>query len=244
MPKRRRKKKTISAKAQRAWFHYSMKLLKSQLNANQYVIGLDISLHSTGISVLDLTGRLVHSQTTKNSGDSYSEILGRMADTFYDIFERYPPAIIAYEEPTVAGPKNFHSFRALSYATGVMFACKRKTGAILIPVNNTQVKKFETANHKADKELIIDSLNQRGFNFSYDQDDEADATVLAIIARTIYVYLSKYRSIKFNEKYVIESLNKLVSYKKEVIVALFGSGKILKENRGEDVFVSIQKLIP
>jgi len=156
-------------------------------NGNQYFIGLDFSLTSTGICVVDNNQRLLHHEaisTTARTGTT-RERLKLIADRIETVFRNFPPRIIAWEDVTVSN--NIQSMLDLARVSGMIFrimtvAAKRDGYEIpyCVLANVKTLKKVAAGEGGADKDDVLDAVRERwGHDFS--TDDEADAFGAAVV---------------------------------------------------------------
>ena len=144
------------------------------------VMGLDLSLSSTGVVVLGLDGQLLHhtSITTKTRG---MERLWYIRSQVADICTKHRPCLIAIEGYS-RGARNGRE--EAGELAGIIKLMLFRNNVPYITPSPMQNKKFATGTGKAEKNQVMLAVFKR-WGFSAKTDDEADGFSLAVIALTI-----------------------------------------------------------
>lgn len=146
-----------------------------------HYVGVDQSLRSTGVVVLDADGSLLHSWAIRPTGLRGAERLLYIRRSI---------------EPHLS-PEHRAAMEAYSYgSTGKLFELGELGGVIkmtmlergvpCVTVAPAALKKFLTGDSQASKGKIGVILKER-FNLCFNSDDEADAFGLARIARALHL---------------------------------------------------------
>lgn len=150
------------------------------------IVGLDISLTSTGIAILrgDQRPLTTHVGRTGRRGETFRERSERIATAANQILDYVPDSSIV----VIEGP----SYRSVSTSTWdraglwnmIMTQCFSRgcTVGVIPPVVN---KKFLTGTPTATKTLMV-LCASRVFGKSLETDDEADALALALMGAHHY----------------------------------------------------------
>lgn len=163
------------------------------------IIGIDASLTSTGVAVIDGTIRTERIQSRKAGPDRLIEIRDRV----YKIAEGAD--IVVIEGYAYASGHSAHQMGELG---GVIRVLLREMELKVLEVSPGQLKKFATGKGNADKMAIAVAVLKR-WKKEFTCHDEADAFILAMIGQA-------YR----------KGGNDLTAFQAEVIFALAnGTGK-------------------
>lgn len=146
-----------------------------------FVLGLDVSMNSTGWAVLSVKGgivRLVNSGVIKaNTKHNHGQRLRRQRDVFHDLQTKYEPKYVAKE----AG------FTRHIKATQVLFKAYGMTeeffNGALDEYAASTIKKVVAGNGKASKEDVEVAIRERlglDEDFTFRSDDESDAVGVAL----------------------------------------------------------------
>lgn len=152
----------------------------------QHYVGIDPSITGTGIVILEPEGRLIHSERIPDKG---SDLFDRVAHIVCRVLklaeihrkrnrDLHEGFIYAIETPTRTPNLQVTAMLcALAYAL-------RYNGAYghILNVNPIHTKQYATGNAKADKALVMKCV-LRDWGFDTDDDNVADAYILAQIAR-------------------------------------------------------------
>nr|BDD45016.1 crossover junction endodeoxyribonuclease RuvC [Bacillaceae bacterium] len=146
-----------------------------------HVLGLDVSMNSTGWAVLSVekgTVRLVDSGIIKaNTKHNHGQRLRKQRETFTEIVERYQPKYVARE----AGfSRHIKSTQTLFKAYGV---AEEFFNGEADEYAASTIKKVVTGNGKATKEAVEKSIRKTlnlPIDFEFKSDDESDAIGVAL----------------------------------------------------------------
>lgn len=147
-----------------------------------YVLGLDVSMNSTGWAVLsyeDGVVRYVDSGIVKaNTKLSHGRRLKNQRAKFEEIIDRYPPTYVARE----AGfSRHIKSTQVLFKAYGVAEEFFAEND--LVEKAASTIKKVVAGNGKASKGQVEDAVREQlglGEDFEFQSDDESDAIAIAL----------------------------------------------------------------
>ncbi|WP_033829068.1 crossover junction endodeoxyribonuclease RuvC [Bacillus andreraoultii] len=147
-----------------------------------FVLGLDVSMNSTGWAVLGVKGqavRLVDSGIIKaNQKQPHGKRLRKQRETFKAIIEKYRPKYVARE----AGfSRHIKATQTLFKAYGV--ADEFFAEDDLVEYAAATIKKVVTGKGRATKEEVesaIRKLLNLPDSFEFQSDDESDAVAIAI----------------------------------------------------------------
>ena len=143
------------------------------------VLGVDPSLRATGLFLLEdghVIGQAV--STGKMRGPAR---LVYIRDALCEMLEPNRPVLVAMESYSYGSIGKVFEIGELG---GVLKVALYERGVPLILVAPVQLKKFVCGNTKAEKQGVIDAVNQElGLSLTPQQNDVADAAGLALIAR-------------------------------------------------------------
>jgi len=174
------------------------------------VVGLDLSLRSTGVCVNDiahnhLTGILLEEKKLLGAA-RLSSIRHRILDTLYT----YRPSLVAIEGYSFGSMNRLADIGELG---GVVQVELQELHIPFIVVSPKMLKKFVTGSGSASKETVIKAVASR-YGYVTGSDDIADATALAKFAEVYITQDSSYRSeLAAVKKFTLEKKQK-VRYKK------------------------------
>jgi len=143
------------------------------------VVGLDLSLTSTGIAVNPLDGR-IDVQKIKSTGkktDSWAQRLTRIQDIARRVeFQVGRDALVILEAPSYGSSTGSQHDR--SGLWWEVFLRLATSGSTVVPVEPTKVKKFATGKGNADKDKVLAEVVRRYPDIDVDGNDTADAVAL------------------------------------------------------------------
>lgn len=146
------------------------------------VMGVDTSLRSTGIGIVDALGSSfapIYKGTIKNKpGTPLSACLSRLQQRIRELIEEYRPQAVAIESVFYA--KNAKTAMLLCHARGTVIA---QCAAMAIPVFEYEARRVKSAiagYGNADKEQMQRMVRSLLNLPELPQNDEADALALAI----------------------------------------------------------------
>lgn len=146
------------------------------------VLGVDASLRSTGVGVLDAAGSrmtAVHYGTIKNPpGRPLSACLVRLQDEIAKLIEEHHPEVVAIEGVFYA--KNVKTMLILSHARGAIIAQCARAGLPVYEYEPRRVKMAVAGYGGAQKEQIQKMVKTLLGLREEPQNDAADALALAI----------------------------------------------------------------
>jgi crossover junction endodeoxyribonuclease RuvC len=148
------------------------------------VIGLDLSLTSTGVAVAE-AGRIVHTQAVKSTGKR-GDALTERERRIYDIVNRVQAAVLRHDARLVViEAPSFGSVGGSAHdRSGLWWGIVRMLGLRNIPVAQvapTQRAKYATGNGRAEKKVVHAEAKELYGLLSACTDDEGDAAILAAI---------------------------------------------------------------
>ena len=149
------------------------------------IVGLDISLTSTGLVVLE-DGVMIFNKAikSKNEGKTVEERLNRISEIIDELKANIHNKNI---DVIVIEGYSFGSRVGMAYTIGELGGIARWEfrGYKMFEIAPTQLKKFITGKGKCDKNLILKEVYKR-YNVDFDSDDIADAFALAMIYWTLH----------------------------------------------------------
>lgn len=148
---------------------------------NKYYVGLDLSLTGTGMVAISQDGTILFKTTIKNKLRG-EERLQFIRNEILDMVERFPTARYCVEGYAM-GIRTGQSF-SIGELGGVIKLLLWEQGKIFHIVSPTSLKKFILGKGVGDKDMVIMNVFKR-WGFEAKTSDEADALVLAMIAREI-----------------------------------------------------------
>ena len=146
------------------------------------VLGVDASLRSTGVGILDAAGSRmtsVYYGTVKNAaGRPLSSCLLYLQDEIDQLIRKYEPQVIAIESIFYA--KNVKTMMLLSHARGAIIAQCARLGLPVYEYEPRRVKMAVAGYGAAQKEQIQKMVKTLLALHEEPQNDAADALALAI----------------------------------------------------------------
>lgn len=149
---------------------------------NEYYLGLDVSMNSTGWAVLSFDGssiKYVDSGIIKaNTKQSHGLRMRKQRNVFEEIMTKYPTDNVAREAGFSRHIKSTQILYKIYGVTEEFFAENN-----LVEIAPTTIKKLVTGNGRADKDQIEFFVRDKivlpdGFEFQ--SDDESDAVAIAL----------------------------------------------------------------
>lgn len=197
------------------------KTLPRPLPPEGSILGIDLSLTSTGIAALSFPGRelvLLESFKTKANGHYWLRI--------HSIYEKMAsvlktrPLLVCYEDYAFASPYNRERMGELgAQLKRALF----ETGVPAMAVAPVQLKKFVAGQSHMPKDMIVKEVLKR-FGVDAATDDEADAYALARIAyEAVAMATTRYdairNGIKSDKKFVKDgSWKKMPAFRSQVLL--------------------------
>jgi Holliday junction resolvasome RuvABC endonuclease subunit len=156
-------------------------------NGNEYYIGMDFSLTSTGVVVLDKYGNLMHNESIATSAKdgTTAERLQMVVDKLDRVFRDWPPRGVAWESINVG--THIKSLMDLSRVSGAMFRVMHEHSQgdydtpYLLMCNVSTLKKAAAGVDAKKGHMLMEVLDKWGHKMG--TDDEADAFVAAKLAQ-------------------------------------------------------------
>ena len=174
------------------------------------ICGIDSSERSPGICFMDCSGVVLYSERIKLTSSTVSR--RQRANLWFDrcleLMKLYKPDVVCYEEVNVAN-NGISGVRSTSRSHGSFYAAinvylkeeKVDKNILYIPVNVGVVKGWATGDGKAEKDLVVDCINDR-FELELKSDDIADAIACASLGCSILKVSKSYISDGFSSKSV------------------------------------------
>ena len=169
------------------------------------VIGLDLSLSSTGCFIINKNGRSGFEIKTKP--DKFSSIFERVdyiTSKIMKLIEEENPDLIIMEDYFVGG-RNPQTSLMLSVLGTIMRWKILDSGREFLTAAPNHIKKFETGNGNAQKDVIIKSVFKK-HNYDTNSNNVADACSISYLG---YSYLEYKNGKKDFMKYELEVLKQL-----------------------------------
>jgi len=140
-------------------------------------IGFDLSLSSTGFAVVTDKGVLLDSGVIKSKQKGVKRLL-EITEKVISLFVRYEPILICIEGYGFAS-----NTVAWSAELGGHVKCElEKAGATYLIVGPNQLKKFVTGKGAGKKNIVMMHAFKK-YGIEFDDDNECDAFILAMIAQ-------------------------------------------------------------
>lgn len=178
----------LTTKAKRATVDYTLRYINERFNKTpDYIMGIDLSLSSTGVVILDSDMNIVHHEAveTSTADGAYKYRCKKIYDLLSKVVNKYQPKLIGYEQINVY--KNVQAAHALSLVKGQLYSVLDGSDlldAFIIPMTTSQIKKIGRGVGTGDKNLMLKDVLVR-FGENFDSDDEADAYCAAVGACAI-----------------------------------------------------------
>ena len=147
-------------------------------------LGIDLSLSATGIAVVGCG--VAYCKTVCSSPREFANIYDRidhMRDSVLDFICKYNPEMICIEKPIISTQK----IRGNDALIALGFEVRRsmvKNENPFYDVHIQHVKMYATGKGTAKKEEVMAAVSAIGINPG--DDNQADAVMLALMARSIY----------------------------------------------------------
>lgn len=149
------------------------------------VVGLDLSLTSTGFALIEANG-YIHVDTVRSkgsTGDSLRQRHARLHDLAARIVDQVPTVShVAVETPAYGGTSGSHHDRSGLWWL-VIDKLHQRGSRRIIEIPPTSAKKYATGKGSASKAEVLTHVIRRYSEVEFDNDNEADALVLAAMYR-------------------------------------------------------------
>ena len=151
------------------------------------VVGLDLSLVKSGITIVKDNGTVLFSGLIKSkpSGDSYLAETKRLIKITEDIIEKIDPFLPHHGDilVTIEGfAFGIRNTTALTQLAGLSYLIRAKLTELEIPfiiIQATTLKKFITGSGKGEKDMVMMAIF-KNYGFEALGNDQADAYGLAV----------------------------------------------------------------
>lgn len=149
------------------------------------VIGLDLSLTSTGVAIADPLGTFTSNVKSKSLGSTWDDRRMRILNADLAIMKNVSERadLVVIEGPSYNSKSTSDHDRA-----GLWWSVYRSVVARGVPVMvvaPTQVKKYATGKGNANKDAVLAAVVRRYLDIEVTGNDQADALVLAAIGRRL-----------------------------------------------------------
>lgn len=168
-------------------------------------MGIDQSLTGTGLCILE-DGKIVLSRliaSKKKGVERIIEIKNEIIKTFNEVHPDY----VAIEK------YSFTPGRAMAFELGELIGVVKVTlaelGKVPVVVYTAHVKKYATGKGNADKSLVLLNVYKK-FNVEFDNNNLADAFVIAKIMESIVMIKDNKKKKKDFEKYEWEVIGEYI----------------------------------
>jgi Holliday junction resolvasome RuvABC endonuclease subunit len=185
MKKGEKKPLTVNKSAvNRAWIDRNFKLFDKSLKRKnqQYIIGIDFSLRSTGFVVLDSEGKLVFQKDVKTNikeGTRYDN-LSKIRLEFDKLYKKFSPCFIfSYEMISVM--TNHTVIPVSMSASQMLFRLTGEKKPYVMSISTTSLKKGVLGDGRGDKADIKGTIKDK-WGEEFTSGDCADAYVAARMA--------------------------------------------------------------
>jgi Holliday junction resolvasome RuvABC endonuclease subunit len=188
------------AAAKRAWIDKNLELFKDLLKnkSNGYIIGVDFSLRSTGVIVLDRKGNLVHQELVKaeTKDGTKAQRLTKIRDRFQDLLDEFKPCdVFTFEMISVMTNATVID---ISMSAGLMLASLPKEDRpFLTSFSTTALKKAAIDDGKGDKMKVRQGVEDK-WGETFTSLDLADAYVVARLGLDLISFADIY--FEFRDK--------------------------------------------
>lgn len=149
-------------------------------------IGLDLSISGTGFCFL--RGADINPETIKTTPKGFEDDLARLRHISNEIMKRIPQDVMLIcLEDFYTPTKIYQAGAAIKLAmlgAVVRMELKEAGRPFIIPTAN-QIKKFATGKGNAPKSVVLMAVYKR-WGLECKDDNQADATVMAVLARAVY----------------------------------------------------------
>lgn len=155
-----------------------------------YFLGIDQSLRSPGVAVVDGSGQLVrvyHLPTGKRRG---AERLVYIRNKLFDTILTYPSALAAIEGYSMGSQNRPFDLGEIGGVVRVVLFDNKVPYVVVAP---TSLKKFVTGNGQASKDSMRRAV-RRKWKIDIDQNDACDAYGLARVALAMHQKVSQDRA--------------------------------------------------
>lgn len=148
------------------------------------IMGLDLSLRHTGVAVVGdgyelLYSGVFHTPATHKNSEIDCVICGmQQRDQIVPILRRFDPEVVVIEGPSY-GSKMASRASQLWQATGVVKTAVIETGAEIVIVAPSTLKKVIAGHGRAEKKDMISAIESR-FGLGLTNDNAVDAFALAV----------------------------------------------------------------
>lgn len=215
------------AKQQRAMIDENHDLYKSwswgwDRDSGGCFIGLDFSLTSTGVVVLDEAGELLYNNSIETSAKdgTTAQRLNKIVEELDKVFYKYPPLVVAWE--TINVGTNIKSTIDLARVSGAMFRVmydnaqdREHPPPYCLMCNVSTLKKALSGSGEASKGKMLLKVHVK-WGEELNTDDEADAYIAAKLASKLDVFWEQYeRAKERNEETMYRFLLDLVKMRND-----------------------------
>lgn len=147
------------------------------------IIGIDPGLATVGFGVIrketDRISPVSYGCIRTSSGKQNPERLMEIYDEINELFEKYPPSVVAVEK--LFFTNNITSAMSVSEARGVIFLAAQQKNIPVIEYTPKQVKQAITGSGRADKKQVQDMIKRLlGLDEIPKPDDAADGLSIAL----------------------------------------------------------------
>lgn len=142
-----------------------------------YFAGLDLSLTGTGIAVIGKDGSVLHRTVVRNGT---KKGMDRMANIRQEVADYVPDGCVVALEGYAMGTKGKPFDKGELGGIVKIALYDRRLVSLIVPP--TSLKRYATGNGSADKKAMVGAAS-RMFNLTPRDDNEADALILAAMAR-------------------------------------------------------------
>ncbi len=192
-----------------------------QIN-NGFFVGIDPSLTATGLVIIDNFGKLLHSKiiSSKLSGPAR---LAHIRDSVYNELSEFltKPSLICIEHYAMGCKFGREAAGELGGVLRVLFY---ENECEYLEIPPLRLKQYATGKATAEKDHILMAVYKK-WGVEFAKNDEADAFILAQMARAITIFKNK---IYDNDELEMNFL----AYEREVIENILNPVKKSKKKRG------------
>jgi len=176
------------------------------------ILGIDASLTNTGIALINLNGKLIHSDTISPKSKGTYRLIYHESSLEKLIFDYSPQ--IAVMEGYAYSPNAGMAFN-IGELGGIYKTQLWKNRIPLYIVAPTTLKKFATGSGKGDKNKIMLNV-YREYGLEFKDDDQTDAFVLSQIGLKILQY--KHNSLPKNTaNYKLEVIKTILKNESKIV---------------------------
>lgn len=230
-------------------------IYQNQLQDRHYAWGIDLSLTSTGLSIIDLNDRSIMStQYSTNSGLPLFERATFISEWLDGYRKIYPPLIIIMEGVFFNIKAKFGMSHAMSL-NKLNFSIEQNLyksgGALYKNVMPRTIKKYITGRPDAQKELVQQSISEF-YDVWLENNDMSDSLCMALLGTDIMKVINEFDVMKYNindEKSLLSMYRDLkkeigLNHRAEIVMHMFGAGTSISRFLKDSKYIHVLRKCP